>query len=286
MGKLTFTKMHGTANDFILLDASTGTVPAHASALAQRLCQRHTSIGADGVIWILPPQEGGDLKMRIFNADGSEALMCGNGTRCVAKYAYERGLMHASPIRLESNAGIKVMQLNLSQDGAVVESVTVDMGAPRFDPAALPAHVQGEEWLKKHLDFAVFSHEVTLLSMGNPHAVLFYDEDVHTLDLSTLGPAVERNTALFPERINVEFIRVLDRHTLQMRVWERGSGETMACGTGACAAAVAAIRNGLLEHAPVTVQLLGGALCIDWRADGHVYMTGPAEFCFDGVVEI
>jgi len=278
MPTLPFAKLHGTANDFIYVDARAG-FPGDPAAIARRLCDRRRGIGADGLILLLPSTEA-DGRMVIYNSDGSRAEMCGNGIRGLAKFAHERGLIAKNPLALETDAGVKALSLHL--DGGRVTRVTVDMGMPEWRGREIPVDADGEI-----LDHALVvdgrTWSVTCVSMGNPHCVVFVD-DVAGLPLETLGPRFERHP-FFPRRVNTEFVRVDDRERLTMRVWERGAGETMACGTGACAVAVAAARTGRSARR-VTVTLPGGPLEIDWRADDRVLMTGDAVFVFDGQVEV
>ena len=278
MPTLPFAKLHGTANDFIYVDARAG-FPGDPAAIARRLCDRRRGIGADGLILLLPSTEA-DGRMVIYNSDGSRAEMCGNGIRGLAKFAHERGLIPKNPLALETDAGVKALSLHL--DGGRVTRVTVDMGMPEWRGREIPVDADGEI-----LDHALVvdgrTWSVTCVSMGNPHCVVFVD-DVAGLPLETLGPRFERHP-FFPRRVNTEFVRVDDRERLTMRVWERGAGETMACGTGACAVAVAAARTGRSARR-VTVTLPGGPLEIDWRSDDRVLMTGDAVFVFDGQVEV
>jgi diaminopimelate epimerase len=278
MPTLPFAKLHGTANDFIYVDARAG-FPGDPAAIARRLCDRRRGIGADGLILLLPSSEA-DGRMVIYNSDGSRAEMCGNGIRGLAKFAHERGLIPKNPLALETDAGVKTLSLHL--DGGRVTRVTVDMGMPEWRGREIPVDADGEV-----LDHALVvdgrTWSVTCVSMGNPHCVVFVD-DLAGLPLETLGPRFERHP-FFPGRVNTEFVRVDGRERLTMRVWERGAGETMACGTGACAVAVAAARTGRSARR-VTVTLPGGPLEIDWRADDRVLMTGDAVFVFDGQVEV
>ena len=269
METVRFTKMHGLGNDYIYICMVTQRVPEDIdwSALARRWSDRHTGIGGDGIVLILP-SETCDFRMRIFNADGSEAQMCGNASRCIARYVYERGLTAKTDITLETLSGIKTIHLTL--DGNKVQSVQVDMGKP-VNISDLHLSIHGQ------------TTDLTTVNIGNPHAVLFYD----TLDgapVEQLGPIIECAPP-FPERTNVEFAAVRNRQEIDMRVWERGSGETMACGTGACATAVAAIHRGLTDR-EVTVHLRGGDLQIAINEQGHVLMTGTADFVFDGEIEL
>ena len=278
MATLTFSKLHGTANDFVYVDARRG-FPGDPAALAPRLCDRHRGIGADGLILLLA-SERADCRMRIYNADGSVAEMCGNGIRGFAKFVLDRGLLAGAPLRVETDAGIKVVEPE-RQDGRVTR-VAVDMGAPVWDGRAIPVDADGE--IVDHpLEVAGQAYRVTCVSMGNPHCVVFLD-DIAALPLATLGPRFEHHP-FFPRRVNTEFIRVVSPELLEMRVWERGAGETLACGTGACAAAVAAARTGRAGR-HVRVSLPGGPLDIAWQADDHVRMTGDAVAVFDGAIEV
>lgn len=305
-----FTKMHGLGNAYVYIDLVSQAAPAaiHWPTLARKVSDRHTGIGSDGLILILPPGGGGpprvedlggvrhnagteshgaDFRMRVFNADGSEAQMCGNGIRCVGKYVYDRGLTRSTRLTIETAGGLRF--LHLFPSGGRVESVRVDMGRPGLTRRALGMVSntnQGPDDFVIHEPLVVNGREwrITGVSMGNPHCVIFVD-DVRQAPVEEVGPAIERHPA-FPQRINVEFVSVRDEGTLAMRVWERGSGETPACGTGACAAAVAARLNGYVApDRAVEVQLLGGSLHIQWAEDDRVYMTGPAVTVCDGVMD-
>jgi diaminopimelate epimerase len=278
MATLRFAKLHGTANDFIYVDAREG-FPGDPAALAPRLCDRRRGIGADGLILLLPSTQA-DCRMVIHNADGSRPEMCGNGIRGLAKFVHDRGLVRADPLRVETDAGVKTLSLAL-ENGRVAR-VTVDMGAPVWDGRRIPVDADGEV-IDRPLEVAGRTYRGTCVSMGNPHCVVFVD-DVTGLPLADLGPRFEHHP-FFPKRVNTEFVRVLGRDRLEMRVWERGAGETMACGTGACAAAVAAARTGRAERHAVVV-LPGGELEIDWRPDDRVLLTGPAVEVFEGRIEV
>ena len=281
MATLRFAKLHGTANDFIYVDAREG-FPGDPARLAPRLCDRRRGIGADGLILVERARTGdADCRMVIHNADGTRAEMCGNGIRGLAKFVHDHGLVHADPLRVETDAGIKFLHAEVV--GGRVERVTVDMGVPDWDGRAIPVAADGEV-IERPLEVAGRAWRVTCVSMGNPHCVVFVDEDPATLPLPDLGPRFEHH-GFFPRRVNTEFVRVLGPSRLAMRVWERGSGETMACGTGACAAAVAAARTGRSER-QVTVVLPGGELEIDWRPDDRVLMTGNAVEVFEGQVNV
>lgn len=282
MKKLRFTKMHGISNDYVYI--STFDQPEEDwEQLAIRLSDRRTGIGGDGIILVCP-SEVADAKMRIFNADGSEGKMCGNGIRCVGKFVYDKGLVPAdkTTVTIDTLSGIKTLELTV-RDGKV-QSARVDMGAAILNPAAIPVKYEGETMINVPLEVDGKTWNVTAVSMGNPHCVTFVD-DVDSLALEKLGPHFENHPA-FPERVNTEFVKVIDDHTLQMRVWERGSGETWACGTGACATAVAACLNGYCQKGDdITVHLRGGDLVIRYT-DDTVIMTGPASTVFEGEVEI
>mgnify|MGYP003521498553 CR=1 FL=1 len=276
--KLSFTKMQGCANDYIYLDCRKSGVPENIAALSEKLSRRHFSIGADGIICICAAQTAGaDGMMRIFNADGSEAMMCGNASRCIGKYLYEKGLTRKDTIRLETLSGIKILKLHLQDNKKVVESVTVDMLKPQLEN---PEQFIGPSVLEA--DGRKF--EGTYVCMGNPHFVTFVD-DIDTIDIAHYGKILERDKA-FPQRCNIEFAQVTDTDAIRTRVWERGSGITMACGTGACATAVAAAltkRTGRKS----SIVMDGGTLEIEYsEADDHVYMTGPAAFSFEGEIEL
>jgi diaminopimelate epimerase len=278
MATLAFAKLHGTANDFVYVDARRG-LPRDPAALAPALCDRHRGIGADGLILLLDSEQA-DCRMRIFNADGSVAEMCGNGIRGFAKFVLDRELVQGIPLRVETDAGIKIVEPEMA--GGRVVRVAVDMGAPVWDGRAIPVAADGEV-VERPLDVDGREYRVTCLSMGNPHCAVFLD-DVASLALATIGPRFEHHP-FFPRRVNTEFIRVAGPADLEMRVWERGAGETLACGTGACAAAVAAARTGRTGRR-VRVALPGGSLDIDWQADDHVHMSGDAVEVFDGFIEV
>jgi diaminopimelate epimerase len=272
---LQFVKMHGLGNDFVLAE-SLGF--EDYADLARRVCHRRFGVGADGLIIVLPSDRA-DLRMRIFNPDGSEPEMCGNGIRCFARYAYEAGIVQQAEFTVETLAGI--IKPLLVFKGEKVAAVRVDMGEPRLERSQIPVNGEGSPVINEPLTIEGTSWQGTCVSMGNPHCV-FFVSDVMQAPVTTVGPAVEHNP-LFPRRTNVEFIEVLSPTELRMRVWERGAGETMACGTGACAATVAAVLTGRSERR-VTVHLAAGDLQVEWSPDdNHVYMTGPAEEVFRGV---
>ena len=272
-----FTKMQGLGNDYVYVNCFKEKI-ADPSALAVKISDRHFGVGSDGLIMINPSDKA-DFEMEMYNADGSRGEMCGNGIRCVAKYVYDYGLMDKTHISVETLGGIKYLDLTV-EDGKV-KLVKVDMGKPELEPAKVPVKAEGDRVVDAPILVDGEEYRMTCVSMGNPHAVVFVDSDVKEFPLETVGPKFE-NHERFPNRVNTEFVRVLDRRTAEMRVWERGSGETLACGTGACAVAVACALNGLTED-EVTVKLLGGDLQIRWdREKDTVYMTGPAEVVFDG----
>lgn len=272
-----FTKMQGLGNDYVYVNCLKEKI-ADPPELARKISDRHFGVGSDGLIMINPSDKA-DFEMEMYNADGSRAEMCGNGIRCVAKYVYDYGLTDKTYISVETLAGIKYLDLTV-EDGKV-SLVKVDMGQPILEPEKIPVASKGSRVVDEPLLVDGKEYRMTCVSMGNPHAVIFVDDDVKNLPLEKIGPSFENHTC-FPKRVNTEFVRVIDRHTAEMRVWERGSGETLACGTGTCAVAVACVLNGLTEDA-ITVHLLGGDLYIEWdREKNTVYMTGPAEAVFDG----
>jgi len=279
MATLPFVKMHGTGNDYVYVDCFAHRV-ADPVGLAQRVSPRRTGIGSDGLILICP-SEVADCRMEMYNADGSRGEMCGNGIRCVGKYVAEHGLSRANPLRVETDAGIKVLEFDIRN--GTVNRVTVDMGAPILDGPRIPVAAEGRV-VDAPFEVGGHSYRITCVSMGNPHCVVFVPE-VENLDLERIGPPFERHS-FFPRRVNTEFIRVDTPTALRMRVWERGSGETAACGTGACAALVAAVLTQRAERR-ATLHLNGGDLDIEWRADDdHVYMTGDAAEVFHGEIEV
>jgi len=271
-----FTKMHGAGNDYVYVNCFEEKISQEIPALARQISDRHRGVGGDGLILICP-SESADARMRMYNADGSEAGMCGNGLRCVAKYVYDHGIAHKEELRLETGRGVLTVQV-FPQNGRV-EQVRVNMGAPIFEPAQIPTTLPGIPPVQAKLEVGGHSLEVTSVSMGNPHCVTFVDEITDDWVLN-LGPQIEKHPA-FPHRVNAEFIKVISPSEIQMRVWERGSGETQACGTGACAAAVAGVLNGLTERT-VLCHLPGGDLTLEWAENGDVFMTGPATEVFSG----
>lgn len=270
-----FTKMHGCGNDYIFIDGLAERV-ARPAALARRMSDRHFGIGGDGLILILPSKRA-DLRMRMFNADGSEAEMCGNGIRCLSKYAYDHGLARKRQITVETKAG--VLTLENTVRGGTVRAVRVDMGRPRLERREVP--MQGGEGRVVGEPFPIdgVAYDITALSMGNPHCVIFVD-GVERFPVAEVGGKIETHRR-FPQRTNVEFVEVLSRREVSVRTWERGAGETLACGTGASAVCVAGALAGKTERA-VTAHLLGGTLELEWAENDHVYMTGPAEEVFTG----
>ncbi|MBR1535175.1 MAG: diaminopimelate epimerase [Ruminococcus sp.] len=282
MKKLKFTKMHGIGNDYIYFNAIDQQID-DPEELSIKLSDRRFGVGGDGIILVCP-SEIADAKMRIFNEDGSEAKMCGNGIRCVAKFVYDYGIVPAekTTVAIDTLSGVKTIDLTVENGKAI--AAKVDMGAPILKPADIPMNFDGEIVVDQPLEVDGTPWKVTAVSMGNPHCVTFVD-DVDSLDLEKIGPAFENHPA-FPDRVNTEFVRVIDEHTLQMRVWERGSGETWACGTGACATVVAACLNGYCKKGEdITVHLRGGDLVIRYT-DKTVMMTGPAATVFEGEIEI
>ncbi len=275
-----FTKMHGLGNDYIYVNCFTERVE-NPSEIAKFVSDRHFGIGSDGLVLIMPSMAC-DFRMRMFNSDGSEAEMCGNAIRCVGKYVYDNGLTQKTVIKVETLAGVKVLDMVLKDNK--VETVTVDMGEPVLEPANIPVNSNKDMFISEPVVIDGKEFKVTCVSMGNPHAVAYVD-DVDNFPLEIIGPKMENNS-LYPKRINAEFVQVEDKNTLKMRVWERGAGETFACGTGACAVLVSSVLNGI-SNRKVVVKLLGGDLMIEWNEkDNHVYMTGPATKVFDGEIEI
>jgi diaminopimelate epimerase len=272
-----FTKMHGCGNDYVYLDCFTNPAPRDPAGLSRLISDRHCGVGSDGLILICPSEKA-DARMRMFNADGSEAEMCGNGVRCIAKYVYDHGLIRKPSIRLETGRGI--LTLDVEVGGGKVHQVRVDMGEPILEAARIPTTLPGQPPIDAPLELPDRALPVTCVSMGNPHCVTFVDEITDALVLG-IGPKVERHCA-FPRRTNVEFVRVNRGDDVTVRVWERGSGETLACGTGACAVVVAGVLTGRAQRR-IVAHLPGGDLQLEWsEADKHVYMTGPAVEVFSG----
>jgi len=272
--------MHGLGNDFVIVEENQIKNLADLNILSRKICDRHFGVGADGLV-IIETSERADARMRIFNPDGSEAEMCGNAIRCFAKYLFERGIVSKKRMVIETLAGLIVPELELR--GGEVASVKVDMGEPRFKPSEIPVDIKGERIIGYPLVVEEKEFLITCVSMGNPHCVIFTD-DVENIPIEVWGPKISEHP-LFPRKTNVEFVQVNDPCHVVMRVWERGAGETLACGTGACASAVAAIINGKC-HRKIKVSLLGGDLLVEWNdKDNHVYMTGPAEEVFTGKIK-
>lgn len=275
-----FTKMQGLGNDYVYVNCFQEKIE-NPVEVAIKVSNRNFGIGSDGLIMINPSKVA-DFEMEMYNADGSRGKMCGNGIRCVGKYVYDYGLTDKTSISVETLGGIKYLDFTI-EDGKV-KSVKVDMGSPELVPANIPIVAEGDSVINAPIIVDGKEYRMTGVSMGNPHTVVYVD-DVKGLEIEKIGPKFE-NHERFPDRINTEFAHVIDRNTVEMRVWERGSGETLACGTGACAVAVASILNGLTED-KVTVRLLGGDLQIEWdRVENKVYMTGPAEVSFDGEIRL
>ncbi|QOV19523.1 diaminopimelate epimerase [Blautia liquoris] len=276
-----FTKMHGCGNDYVYVNCFEEKVE-DPSETAIKVSDRHFGIGSDGLI-LIKPSKTADFEMEMYNADGSEGSMCGNGIRCVAKYVYDFGLTDQKNIRVATKSGIK--DLELTVEGEKVSQVRVNMGEPVFEAEKIPVLSETNQVIGEPVTVEGREYYMTCISMGNPHAVVPLKE-LENLKIEETGPKFEKMES-FPDRVNTEFVKVLDRHTIQMRVWERGSGETYACGTGACAAAVAAITNHWVEDSPVKVKLLGGDLEIFWdHAENTVYMTGPATIVYSGEINL
>lgn len=274
-----FFKMQGLGNDYVYIDCINGKEPIDIKNLTRKLSNRHFGVGSDGLI-LLCKSKVADLKMRMFNSDGSEAQMCGNGIRCVAKLAYELGLICEEITTIETLSGIKTLKLNIVK--GKVKTVEVDMGAPILEATKIPVSSSAkieDKKVKAEVKVKNRKIELTCVSMGNPHAVTFVN-DIKNFKVAEYGPILE-NADIFPEKANIEFVEVVDKNNIKMRVWERGSGETLTCGTGACSSVVASSLNGYTER-KVNVQLLGGNLEIEWKPNNHVHMTGPAVTVFKG----
>lgn len=275
-----FTKMQGLGNDYVYVNCLKEQIK-NPSEVAEYVSDRHFGIGADGLIMINASTKA-DFEMEMYNADGSRSEMCGNGIRCVGKYVYDYGLTKKTSVSVETLGGIKYLELKV--ENGKVAMVTVDMGAPELCPASIPIVAEGDQVLNVPIVVSGKQYYITGISMGNPHAVVYMD-DIEHLDIEAIGPQFEHHPC-FPKRVNTEFANVIDHSTVQMRVWERGSGETLACGTGACAVAVAGVLNGYTGN-KVTVKLLGGDLQIEWdQKTNKVYMTGPAAVVYDGIIEV
>jgi len=277
-----FTKMHGIGNDYVYVNCYEEDIEKKdISKITKFISDRHFGIGSDGLILICKSAIC-DFKMRMFNSDGSESEMCGNGIRCVGKYVYDNKMTNKEVITIETLAGIKVLKMNISK--AKVQTVKVDMGEPILSPKKIPMNSDLDRFINKPIEILDKIFNITGVSMGNPHAIAYID-DVDSFELEKYGSAMEVHS-LFPEKVNSEFVQVIDRQTLKMRVWERGAGETLACGTGACAVVVSSILNNLCER-KITVKLLGGDLFIEWNEqDNHIYMTGSATTVFTGEIDI
>lgn len=275
-----FTKMHGIGNDYVYVNCFQEKVE-NPNEVSKIVSDRHFGIGSDGLILIKPSTEA-DFKMEMFNSDGSQSAMCGNGIRCVAKYVYDYKLTDKSSISIETLAGIKY--LDLTVENGKVTLIKVNMGKPELTPSNVPVIAEGDQVVNQPIEVDGKVYKITCVSMGNPHAVT-YMEDVKNLKIEEIGPKFE-NHERFPKRTNTEFVRIIDRKNIEMRVWERGAGETLACGTGACATAVASILNGYTDD-EVTIHLLGGDLIVKWdREKDNVFMTGPATVVFDGEINL
>lgn len=273
---ISFTKMHGIGNDYIYINCME-SVPDRLPELAEEMSDRHFGVGGDGIVLICPSDKA-DFRMRMFNNDGSEARMCGNASRCIAKYVHDHNLTDKTCISLETLSGIKVLSLNMSPSGEV-ESVTVDMGEPEFNAELVPVRSTAGKMVEEPVATSCGEVRVTAVSMGNPHGVVFVDR-IEDVPFETLGPELEKHS-MWPDRANIEFLQIISPTEARMRVWERGTGETLACGTGACASAVAAALTGRCGR-EVTIHLRGGDLNIRWADNGHVMMTGGATEVFEG----
>lgn len=281
MAKLKFTKMHGTGNDYVYVNLFEETLE-NPAGVSVKISDRHFGIGSDGLICIAP-SDVADCRMIMFNADGSEGAMCGNGIRCVAKYVYDHGIVRKEKMSVETKSGVKQLELTIEDGKAVF--VKVNMGQAVLKPSQIPVDAEGEDFIARSIEVEGKEYVVTCVSMGNPHCVVFTD-GIDGMDLEKIGPLFE-NHSLFPDRINTEFVEVIDRHTLKMRVWERGSGETISCGTGTCATTVAAVLNGYCDRGrEIEVKIRGGALYDTYLENGEVLMKGPATEVFQGEIEI
>lgn len=281
MQTFNFTKMHGAGNDYIYVDCTQKCIE-DINETARKVSDRHFGIGSDGLVLICSSDKA-DFRMDMYNSDGTQAEMCGNATRCVGKYVHDKGLTDKTEITLETLAGIKILNLNLNDKGEV-ETVEVNMGSPELTPKNIPINSDLERFIQEPVMVDGKEYLVTGVSMGNPHAITYID-DTDSLEIEKIGPKFE-NHQMFPKRINTEFAQIVDRKTIKMRVWERGAGETLACGTGACATLVAAHLSDLTDN-EADLLLLGGKLHIRWnKEENNIYMTGPAEFVFDGTITI
>ncbi len=281
MQTFNFTKMHGAGNDYVYVNCFKEKLK-NINETAKAVSDRHFGIGSDGLV-LIRPSDKADFRMDMYNSDGTQAEMCGNATRCVGKYVHDKGLTDKTEITLETLAGIKILKLNLN-DAGEVETVEVNMGSPEIVPKNIPINSDLDRFIQEPVTVDGREYRVTGVSMGNPHAVTFID-DTDSLEIEKLGPKFE-NHPLFPKRINTEFAQIVDRKTIKMRVWERGAGETLACGTGACATLVAANLSDLVDD-EADLALLGGTLHIRWdKEENNIYMTGPARFVFDGIITV
>jgi diaminopimelate epimerase len=279
--RFTFTKMHGAGNDYVFVNGFAQTIE-NPNEVSKKISHRHFGIGSDGLVLILPSEQY-DFKMRMFNADGSEGQMCGNAVRCIGKYVFERGLTSKKEITLETLGGVKTLLLTVK--GQTVNNITVNMGSPILEAKKIPMIANQETFINQPITVGGKDYRSTAVSMGNPHNVLFLS-DIDSLDLEKTGPLFEHHP-FFPERVNTEFVEIVDSNTLKMRVWERGSGETLACGTGASATVVAASLIGYVKQdTPVKVLVKGGELLICWNTQGDVIMSGSATDVFDGVIDL
>ena len=281
--RINFVKMHGAGNDYIYVDGMKQTIPNESEA-AKKLSDRHFSVGGDGLI-IIKKGTVADYEMVMYNSDGSRGAMCGNGIRCVAKYLFDNGYTDGEEFTVESMGAVKKIKVNTVNGKAV--TARVDMGKPILKASDVPVITNGERCINQPITIDDREFKMTCVSMGNPHAVMFIDESPKDFDLNHYGKIAEQSTDIFPDRVNAEFAKIVDRGNIEMRVYERGAGETLACGTGSCATAVAAILNGYCDN-NVTIHLLGGDLQIEWNGDENdsIIMTGPAEYAFYGEVEI
>lgn len=281
--RINFVKMHGAGNDYIYVDGMKQTIPNESEA-AKKLSDRHFSVGGDGLI-IIKKGNVADYEMVMYNSDGSRGAMCGNGIRCVAKYLFDNGYTDGEEFTVESMGAVKKIKVNTVNGKAV--TARVDMGKPILKAIDVPVITNGERCINQPITIDDREFKMTCVSMGNPHAVMFIDESPKDFDLNHYGKIAEQSTDIFPDRVNAEFAKIVDRGNIEMRVYERGAGETLACGTGSCATAVAAILNGYCDN-NVTIHLLGGDLQIEWSGDENdsIIMTGPAEYAFYGEVEI
>lgn len=276
-----FTKMQGAGNDYIYVNCFEEKIE-NINTVAKMVSDRHFGIGSDGLVLICP-SDVADFRMDMYNSDGTQAEMCGNATRCIGKYVHDKGLTDKTTVTLETLAGIKILNLNLDENGEV-DTVCVNMGSPELVPANIPIDSKLNRFVQESVIVDGEEYKVTGVSMGNPHAVTYVD-NVDDIDIEKIGPKFETHT-LFPRKINTEFAQIVDRNTIKMRVWERGTGETLACGTGACATLVAANLSDLVDD-EADLVLLGGTLHIKWdKEDNNVYMTGPARFVFDGIITV